>query len=281
MTTLFALAAVVPAVILAGLLAWRQQDHRADAAEMARLLALQPRDPQRFSADMVAGLPEPARRFFRFAIAEGTPLCTVAQIGMKGKFGLGSKNAPNYMDMTAEQVLAAPEGFVWKMSAGSGLSRLSGSDGTTWTRFWLAGLVPVARLGGDPDHSRSAFGRYVAEAVFWTPAALLPGPDVTWEQLGDDAARVVVRHGGLEQSVDVTVGEDGRPTRVEFPRWSNANPDNTFRVLPFGGYLSNYAEFAGFRLPTHVEAGNFFGTGEYFPFFVIDVTDIRFPAPVS
>src|SRR6056297_3336784 len=38
-----------------------------------------------------------------------------------------------------------------------------------------------------------------------------------------------------------------------------------------GGYLSAFRKFAGYRLPSHVEAGNHFGTDEYFPFFVADV----------
>ena len=38
---------------------------------------------------------------------------------------------------------------------------VSGSDSASWTRFRIFGIVPVGRLGGDPDHTRSAFGRYV------------------------------------------------------------------------------------------------------------------------
>ena len=226
---------------------------------------------------MVADLPEPARRYFRFTISDGTPLYTVATLKMQGRFSLGSKAAPNYMDMSAMQVLAAPDGFVWKMSGQSGLMRISGSDSGAWTRFWLLGLAPVARFGGNLDHKRSAFGRYIAEAVFWTPAALLPGPHVTWERVSENTARVEVNHDGLEQAVDITVDNDGRPTQVKFPRWSDANPAKVHQIQPFGGHLSAFKDFDGFRLPTHVEAGNFFGTDNYFPFFIADVTEIRFP----
>jgi hypothetical protein len=275
---------VILGLLLVGTLvlaAWRFADHRADRLEMDRLIACQPTAPARFSAAMVADLPEPARRYFGYVIAEGTPLCDVARITMSGQFGMGDKAAPNYMDMSATQVLTAPEGFVWKMSGGSGAMRLSGSDSGTWTRFWLNGLIPVARLGGDADHRRSAFGRYVGEAVFWTPAALLPGPGIEWEALTPDSARVTVRQGDLTQSIDVTVAPDGQPTSVPFPRWSNANPDKTYQVQPFGGVLSEFRWFDGFRLPTHVEAGNQFGTDAYFPFFIADVTEIEFPRAVE
>lgn len=266
-------------VSLIALLLWRQLDHRSDRAEMDRLIALQPSDPPLFSADMVANLPEPAQRFFTFVIAEGTPLYTVAQLEMAGQFGMGDRVAPGYMPMQATQVLAAPHGFVWKMAGGTGVMRMAGSDSGSWTRFWIAGLAPVARFGGTPDHTRSSFGRYVAEAVFWTPAAVLPGPNVSWELVSDNVAQITMRFNGLEQSADVTVAEDGQPLHVSFMRWSDANPDKVHRLQPFGGYLSEFKDFDGFRLPTHVEAGNSFGTEDYFPFFIADVSDIRFPRP--
>ncbi|MEX2365539.1 MAG: DUF6544 family protein [Pseudohongiellaceae bacterium] len=276
MTTL---ATIIILIILTGaaLWIWRRQDHKADEAARQWLRATQPTEPARFDPAMVSALPEPARRYFQFAILPGTPLYTVADISMSGQFGLGTRARPNYMSMQAGQTLALPTGFVWKMGARKGLMSLSGSDSDSWTRFWLSGLLPVARRGGDSDHARSAFGRYAAEAVFWTPAALLPGPGIHWEAVDLNTTRVVIRHKGMVQPVDVTVAADGSPLVVSFPRWSNANPDKVHRIQPFGGYLSAYREFSGFRLPTHVEAGNFFGTGDYFPFFIIDVSAISFP----
>ena len=264
-------------ISLMGLLGWRQLDHRADDAEMNRLLGLQPTAPERFSPAMVADLPEPARRYFMFAIADGTPLYTVAEIEMQGLFSLGTKDAENYMDMVATQVLAAPEGFVWKMSGGSGLAAMSGSDSSRWTRFWFAGLVPVARFGGDPDHARAAFGRYVAEAGLWTPAAILPGANVKWEGVNSDTARFTMTWQGMAQSVDLTVDKDGRPITVAFQRWSNANLDGVYLLQPFGGFLSDFRNVEGFRVPFHLEAGNSFGKDDYFPFFIANVSKVHFP----
>jgi hypothetical protein len=178
---------------------------------------------------LVVGLPEPARRFFRFAIKPGTPLYTVAEISMKGEFGLGSNADPNFMPMHADQILAAPHGFVWKLNAGRGVMRVSGSDvaedGNSWSRFWLLGIAPVARAGGNVDHARSAFGRYVAEAVFWTPAALLPGDDIRWESIDESTVRVTLTHNELEQAVDLYLDPEGKLTKVVFQRWSDTNTD--------------------------------------------------------
>ena len=265
---------------LLALLAWRWTDGRAEQDAWRRLVSRQPAAPARFEVSMIAALPDPAQRYFRFAIAPGTSLHTVAEIVMTGEFSLGSKDTPRYMPMRAEQVLAAPHGFVWKARVGDRIW-FSGADGAadggSWSCFWLLGIVPVARTGNNADHMRAAFGRYVAEAVFWTPAALLPGKHVRWEAIDESSARVIVTYSELEQAVDATVDAEGRLVKVVIQRWSNANPEKTFRSQPFGGYLSDYRTFDGFRLPTSVEAGNHFETDDYFAFFKATVTDVRFP----
>ncbi|MDH7943442.1 YfdQ family protein [Pseudohongiella sp. SYSU M77423] len=272
--TVYLLAILVITVIV--LFDRRLLDHRADLNTMHELLASQPANPPVFTPERVADLPDPARRYFLYTIKSGTPLLKVVNITMAGRFGMGTKDKPNYLDFTATQVLAMPAGFVWKMRARRGAMVLSGSDSQSWTRFWLMGLLPVARMGGDPDHTRSAFGRYVAEAVFWTPAALLPGPGVVWEALAADRAQVTVEYQGLTQVVELTVSENGQPIQIRFDRWSNANPRKQYQLQSFGGYLSEFRDFGGFRLPTHLEAGNHFQTEQYFPFFVADVTEIEF-----
>ena len=263
-------------LLLVSLLILRLLDWRADQSEWKQLSSLQPTNPERYDFSMVANLPEPARRFFNFTIASGTPLYTVAEIDMGGQFSLGSQEDPNYQPMQAHQILAAPHGFVWRLNL-PGIISVSGSDSGRWTRFRILGFIPVARMGGDSDHTRSAYGRYVAEAVFWTPAAILPRAGVTWEGIDENTARVTITHGKLSQAVDVTVNAEGQPIEVSFMRWSNANPEKSHRLQPFGGFLSDYRVVQGFKLPFRIEAGNMFGTNEYFPFFKAEVKAIRFP----
>ena len=222
---IFVIFAVL-AVGLLALLAWRRADHRAEQNAWRQLVSHQPAAPARFDPAMVAALPDPARRFFRFAIAPGTPLHTVAEIAMTGEFSLGSKDKPGYMPMRAEQVLAAPHGFIWKARAGDRIW-FSGSDGAaqgrTWSRFWLLGIVPVARAGNNADHFRAAFGRYVAEAVFWTPAALLPSEHVRWEAIDDSSARV---------DPDSQQTGAGRPTSRSMPRVGRSRSSSNAGRMP-------------------------------------------------
>lgn len=258
----------------------RLWDDRADRMEWARLAASQPTTLAVYDPVMVANLPEPAQRFFNFSITPGTPLLTVAEIDMGGEFNLGTRDNPNYQPMDARQILAASAGFVWKVKI-SGVISVSGSDSGSWTRFRILGLIPVARMGGDTNHTRASYGRYVAEAVFWTPAALLPGPGVVWEELDQNTARVIVTQNDLSQAVDLEVEADGRPVVVQFMRWSDANPEKKHRLQPFGGKLSDFREVQGFRIPFSVDAENMFGTDEHFVFFKARLTDVRFLEPES
>lgn len=264
-------------LIFGSLSGWRQLDKRADQAAWNTLVNMGNDDVILFHTDMISDLPEPAQRYFQFSIKSGTPLRTTVIIEMNGEIGLGTIEAPNYQPMRASQILSPPHGMVWKVKSGA----ISGSDGampnTSWTRFWLYNLLPIVRASGD-DHHRSAFGRIVAEASFWAPASLLPGPFVKWENLSKDSARATVRYGSFTQSVDINVDGNGAPIQVIIQRWSNENTDKIFREQPFGGEMSEFRNFKGYTLPTRVDGGNHIGTENYFPFFRAKVTKISFPA---
>lgn len=244
--------------------------------EWHRLAAFQPKAPARFDPATVAHLPEPARRYLAHAICPGTPLLPVATLRMAGQFSLGTGKDPAYRPMQARQILAAPEGFLWALRL-PGRVPVSGSDSGSWTRFRILGLIPVARAGADANHARSAFGRAVAEAAIWTPAALLLVPGTTWEAVDDDTFRVTMRRADLVQPVDITVDARGAPVRVVFQRWTNANPEGRYRLQPFGALPSDFRDVGGYRLPFRVEAGNMFGTDDWFAFFRAEVTEIAFP----
>jgi hypothetical protein len=269
----------VSAACLGGAWGIRVHDRWDARRAWAALAAKAGRPPALFTPEMVAGLPDPARRYFMLAIAPGTPLRMVAELEMAGEIGLGDKEQPNYQPMVAKEVLAPPHGFVWMPRIGTGLRRVSGTDACigdrAWTRFWLLDTVPVARTRSTPDLVRSARARAVAE-VLWVPASLLPANGVIWEAIDGETARAIFRYGGECFSLDLSVAEDGRPLAVVMQRWTNANPQRVFRHQPFGATIMETATFEGYTIPTRIDAGNGFGTEAYFPFFRVLVTEARF-----
>ena len=277
---------LIAASIMAALNIVRLIDQIRMARAWKEIADKTPATTTQFSPDLIQDLPEPAQRFFTYAISPGTPIGRAIEIDMTGQLGLGPKDDPGYSDMRATQIMAPPYGFIWQVKTGQSPLTMSGSDGFTadksWTRFWLMGTVPVARVKGHknkaPDHRRSAFGRLVAESAMWAPDALLPSEYAQWVPLGPDSARVTVTYNGLSQELDIFVNAQGQLKKVIIPRWSDSNPGNVYQTQPFGGYVSEFRTFGGFRLPTHVEGGNHIGTEAYFPFFIADVSDIRFLA---
>lgn len=231
---------------------------------------------RRFDPAEVAHLPEVARRYFAHAIAPGTPLFTVALLEMEGTFLLGDKASHQSYAMTAREVIRAPDEFVWLPRLSNGPVTVSGSDGlvagAAWTRFFVAGTIPVASVETSPDMARSAGFRGAAEAALWLPSTLLPQRGASWEEAGPDKARVTIQGGGHPITLLLTVDANGAVRELVGQRWSNANADKVFRLQPFGGTVTAERHFEGFTIPSEVAMGNHHGTADYVPFFQARIT---------
>jgi len=224
---------------------------------------------------MVADLPEIAQRYFTHAIAPGTPLRTTVVLEMEGSFHLGTKDAPQTYAMTARQILAPPDQFVWIPEMRSGPLVISGSDALhdshAWTRFWMMWSLPVAQAAATEGLDRAALARPALEAI-WAPASFLPQNGARWEQTGPDTARVTLGTDEKEVAIDLVLAADGRVKEIVTQRWSDANPQKTYQYQPFGGTMTADTTFGGFTIPTDAHVGNFFGTEDYFPFFEAQIT---------
>lgn len=283
--TIFKIILLVLAALLLAAVALGLWVHSRDQAQAARvwtaLEAAREADPPPYDPAMVADLPEVAQRYFARAITPGTPLHRVVQLEMSGSFIMNG----NEMPMTARQILAPPDrGFVWQAEVGQGLMQFAGSDGfhapeggevDSWTKFWLRGLIPLARIGGTTDHQSAALTRVMLESI-WAPASLLPQFGADWVQTGPDSAEV--RFAGVQgiEPMQITLDADGNPLEVWALRWTDANPEKVHRLQPFGGRMLEMTRHQGFLIPSRVELGNMWGTPAYAPFFLAHITEAEF-----
>lgn len=265
--------------VAAGLSAHRRGKLDAEKA-YAAVATRQGAPLKRFDPGEIAELPEIAQRYFRHAIAPGTPLYSIAELEMEGTFLLGSKDKFQTYDMSAKQVLRSPDQFVWIPEMRSGAMTITGSDalvrGEAWTRFWLLGVVPVAQERTSPDLVRSAEFRAAVEGALWLPASLLPENGAHWEQVGSNGARITLRRYAPAIALELKLDEAGSVKEVVGQRWSNANPEKSFKLQPFGGTILGESTFQGFTIPTEVAVGNHYATGEFLPFFQARITKINY-----
>jgi hypothetical protein len=278
-------AVIVPALLgtaAAGAATYRWSAAQEEEKVRRAIIAAAPPVAATFGEALIAELPEVAQRYFRHAIAVGTPLATTVELEMRGTFLLGETAATaQAYAMTAHQTLAPTRSeFLWQPRMRRGAMLITGSDGLAggeaWTRFWLAGLVPVVNeVSRERDLVRSAAFRSAAEAM-WLPAAMLPQAGARWRAVGPDMAEVTLPSVGGPITNRLTIGKDGRVLEVIGQRWSNANRDKRFRLQPFGGTVMAERQFGGFTIPSRVSIGNHYGTPDFLPFFQAEITDARY-----
>jgi len=247
---------------------WAARRVRKDWAE---LCAPTPH-PSVFDPAVVAGLPEPVRRYLTHAIAPGTPLWQSVEVSMVGHIKIGA-----WRPFTATQVVAPRSlGYIWAADARLfgipviGYDRLSG--GTGEMRWRLLDLVPVVSTDG-PDMARSAAGRLASEI------ALIPTAfgGATWTGgEGPDTAVASWGAGEEQERVELHLGPAGQLRSVLMQRWGN--PDGgAFGRYPFGVTVDGERTDAGVTLPADVRAGWWRGTdrqdaGEFFRARITKVT---------
>ena len=220
-------------------------------------LATQPAPTDVFTAELVAALPEPARRWLTHAIPVGTPLWNTAQVTMHGEIKLG-----NWRRFTARQVVTPGAGYIWAATAWlaglpvRGFDRYSSGSGEM--RWRMLGLIPVVTVTG-ADVTQSAAGRLVSEIVLaptgfrtaiWTPGRSADHVVGTWQL------------GGYEESVELEIGPAGEMRSALMSRWGNPGGE-PFGRYPFGCTVHREQAFGGVTMPATVSAGWWWGTPRY------------------
>ena len=244
----------------------RTKVRRMSVSEFETGLA-QPGTRAVFRDDELIGLPAPVQRYFRAAIAPGTPLALAARLEMHGSIKIGGR----WLPFRATEVVAPQRGFVWSARVSGGL--FAGSDqydsGLGAMRWKILGLIPVVQADG-PDVSRSAAARAAAEGV-WVPTALLPRYGVNWTTEDDThlTARYTVDNTPLVARYELD--EQARILSAQVERWGDPNNTGAWGLHAFGFDATARDTFDGVSVPSQGRVGWFPGTerwanGEFFRF---------------
>jgi hypothetical protein len=248
---------------------------RLCSAHATRSLETAPAE-NRFTQDMVAGLPAPVQRYFLHAIAPGTSLACSVSLEMNGSFRLGQDKP--WLPMRAKQIISA-KGFVWKAAVGRSLFQMRGADyyinGSGRMRFSLWGLVPLVNAH-NPDVVRSGIGRLAGELVL-LPTALLPQRGVSWKGIDENTIQASLKIDGEPVTLTLVIDPtNGKLLKLSVPRWGDKTEDGSYTYIPFGGEYQEEHTFGGFTIPSQMSAGWWFGTDRYLEFFRATIEQAEF-----
>ncbi|MEY2581481.1 MAG: hypothetical protein QOE09_1330 [Ilumatobacteraceae bacterium] len=227
-----------------------------------------------FSPADVDWLPEPVQRYFKAAIAIGTPLYTSARFRMHGHIKVG-----RWLPFRARQVLRPHVGFIWSARAAgviAGYDRfVAGAGEMNWK---IAGLFNVAH-GDGPDISKSSAGRCGLEAIL-LPTAMLPRFGLTWTAEGNEHITGHSHIGATPIDVQLTIDAAGLVRSVSLQRWGDVDETGTWDWHAFGGEITGHRSFAGLTIPSAGRLGWNVGTDRWASgeFFRYEITSLQVPA---
>lgn len=224
--------------------------------------------PDRFHVGLVAGQPEPVRRYFIHALREGGRLSEAVELSMTGSIRVG-----RWLSFTAQQRFRGRE-FTWDARAGIGPMRPLRvidryRDGRGSTEGTVFGRLRFMRAADD-NTTRAAAARAAAESI-WVPASLIPGRGVDWRAESDDHIVATISVPPERPDVHLTIDERGSVRCSWLDRWGNVGRDD-YGYIPFGVTVHEDARFGDVVIPASVEVGWWYGTPRYRPFFAATVT---------
>jgi hypothetical protein len=247
------------------------------AADVAQLLTDQA--PQAGSAQLSERwdtLPEPARRYLRYAISEGAPSIATARLKHDGFF----RTKPGkWLAIEAEEYFTVGKpGFVWNATVRPApflwievRDCLLSGRGNMLVKVNSALTIANAR-GREVDQSATV--RWLMELV-WLPCGFV-GSQIQWEAIDEHSARVTLLQSGPPASMVVEIDDEGKLVRLIGDRYRHAE-DGKEILTPWIGRCSGYRDFGGLRIPASVEGSWVLPEGE-FCYVRFRVTELEFNA---
>lgn len=234
------------------------------AADVSRLLQVPALSlgPEQVAARWPS-LPDPVRRYLRYAVPEQAPAIHAARLKHDGFFR--TKPGQRWFRIHGEEYFTlSPPGFVWHGAIRlAPLLRVEARDclisgrGNMLVKF--NSIFTLADAGG-PQIAQGAHARWLAEAV-WFPLAFV-GDGIQWEPIDNGSARVTLVQDGLPVSAVVEFDSEGKAVRVRGERY-RAVEGGTAVLTPWYGRCTDYRDFSGLRVPSSVEVAWGLSQGQF------------------
>jgi hypothetical protein len=183
-----------------------------------------PGDPRLVTEADLEPLPEPARRYLRFAGVVGRPRDWSFRVRFVGSFRLRQGQKPMPCESWQYNTALGPARIYAMRLDVAGLVPMFGTDlyrnATGRMHGKLLGLVTVAD-GSGPEFDLSELTTYVNDALGFAPSMLLT-PAATWSPVDDRSFEVTVADGPLRSTSRVVLDDQDRIVEVSSTdRWAD------------------------------------------------------------
>ncbi len=207
-------------------------------------------------------LPIPVARSFNHVLLKGQKTVKNVYLEHSGSF----KSSPNgkWMKIKGKQYFKTdyPE-FCWtgKTRFFNAVDKFYKDKGSL--RVKLFSIIPIVNESGS-HVDQAELLRWLGESV-WFPTNFLPSKNLKWEVIDSSTSKLVYATEQLEIYYIVSFNEKGEIIQLDTERYKEKGKLEKWR-----GRVSDYKEFEGMKVPTHIEAiwllesGNF----KYVDFYV-------------
>ncbi|MDP4285548.1 MAG: hypothetical protein Q8891_14070 [Bacteroidota bacterium] len=209
----------------------------------------------KFSYQRLADLPEPVRRYFKYALKDGQPYISYARITHEGQFKTGLDK--NWINIKGEQYATTEKpGFIWKGTTAMFIARdmYIGNKGRLVVS--LFSLFKVANAKGE-QYNQGELLRWLGESILY-PTNLLPSERLQWLPIDSNSARLTFNYNGLSLFFIITFNDVGEIIQMETKRYMDKTTLATW-VIKCADYkqMNNVMVPLSFDVLWRLEKGDF------------------------
>jgi hypothetical protein len=266
---------------LAGILVLTSRRFGAAVAADRRRLLDAPRRPHPpvVTEEMLAGLPEPAQRYLRYAGVVGRPMVDTVRLRQRCRMRPGP-GMPSFPLVAEQWYTVDPPGFIWDATVPvEGLPLVRGRDGYLEGRglmtIRLGSVVPFVNASG-PEMDDASLLRHLSEMT-WFPSAFLRA-NVTWEGIDESNVRVTLTDGERRATGVLEIDAEGR--LVAFRAERHAMVGKGFELRPWTAPTYAYGELAGLQLPVSGAAVWTLPDGSELEYITVELIELEYDPPL-
>lgn len=202
---------------------------------------------QKFTANQLAGLPVPVKKYFQHVLKEGQPYISDVHLVHNGFFKTDLKK--DWIKISGEEYFTASKpGFVWKGKTAMFTARDMFINGRGRLVVSLFSLFTIQNETGE-KYDKGELMRWLGESVCF-PTNLLPSQHLRWLPIDDKSAKLEFDYGDLAVSFTVIFDAQHQIAELRTLRNMGDGPRQ-----PWVTKVSHYKSWNGVLIPTVLEAG--------------------------